>query len=507
MNIVLVTGQLAYDVINSIVANYVNARSGVNVTVIKLPIQVAAMMNEKFLERELPKYMELLRNADIIIVPGYTSGDLTEVSKIIGKPVVKGVKYAGDIPLMLDALLNGLQLSPITPADELIQQYLVGVEKTILKSARQKAFSENYFLIGGINGIPVSRHYPCVLAEIFISEDQSSISVGSDILKYADVLVIGFPYEFSRERAKRIIELLRGVGKPLGIDSPDLELIKEISPFIDIVMNISLKDIQGSPDLLDVMKDKPVVIVPDHPEHEIDNLLLAVQKIREMGLTKIIVDPVLNPPLLGLAHSLKRYMALREKLPNTPLLMGVGNVTELMDADSIGVNALLASIGVEIGIELYLTTEASVKTRGCVRELRRALDMMVISKTMNRPPKDLSTNLLVLKDKRLKGYMPMGAQLVVEANKRPRKRVDPGGCVKIYVDHTAGKIILEHFPLGSSRPDIAIAGEDPYAILGEIMERNLISLPEHYFYIGLELCKAFISLKTGKEYVQDMDMF
>ncbi len=36
-----------------------------------------------------------------------------------------------------------------------------------------------------------------------------------------------------------------------------------------------------------------------------------------------------------------RYAELRRRYPNIPILMGIGNVTELTDADTTGINALL----------------------------------------------------------------------------------------------------------------------------------------------------------------------
>ena len=74
-------------------------------------------------------------------------------------------------------------------------------------------------------------------------------------------------------------------------------------------------------------------------------------------------------------------------------------MTELFDADSIGMNALLAGMAMEIGAAIIFTSEHSDKTLGSVREMRRATEMMVLAK--DRPyPKDLGIDLLVLKEKR-----------------------------------------------------------------------------------------------------------
>ena len=58
--------------------------------------------------------------------------------------------------------------------------------------------------------------------------------------------------------------------------------------------------------------------------------------------------------------------------PDVPLFVGVSNVTELMDADSVGVNALLARLSQEVDASILLATEKSDKAKGTVqRKLQR----------------------------------------------------------------------------------------------------------------------------------------
>ena len=82
------------------------------------------------------------------------------------------------------------------------------------------------------------------------------------------------------------------------------------------------------------------------------------------------------------------------------LFVGVSNVTELMDADSVGVNALLARLSSEVGASILLATEKSDKARGSVGEEATAAKMMFLAKKRGSVPKDLGVDLLVLKDKR-----------------------------------------------------------------------------------------------------------
>ena len=114
----------------------------------------------------------------------------------------------------------------------------------------------------------------------------------------------------------------------------------------------------------------------------------------------IIADPVLDPPLQGLALSLQRYLLFRQDHPDIPLFFGAGNVTELMDADTVGVNALLAALGAETGASILFTPEYSGKAAGSVHELALASRMMLLARERHAPPKDLGLDLLILKEKR-----------------------------------------------------------------------------------------------------------
>ena len=68
------------------------------------------------------------------------------------------------------------------------------------------------------------------------------------------------------------------------------------------------------------------------------------------------IDPVLEPIGFGFAASLGRYLEVRRRYPDVPVMMGVGNLTELTDVDSAGVNTLLIGFCQELGVRSVLTT-------------------------------------------------------------------------------------------------------------------------------------------------------
>lgn len=489
------------------IAKKVQAEFNIEVDVIVLPIPVAAMMTAEYLKRELQKYMEYIRSADLVVVPGSVTGDVSGVSEVIGLNVVKGPRYAHDIPLMIRGILSGLRFSSVSPADEIIRDDIKASEKRTLEDARSRALKEALFNIGEI---PISSHYPVVILELYL-HDEGEVDKHISAVEWADLISVGFSWGFASDKASRIVKSMRErlSGKPVGIDSAELSLVLHLADLVDFINGVPISKIDWLLNVTDTIKSKPIILVNDICASIdcTDKLIDSVNLLRSRGYDRVILDPILHPPPFGLTRSIEFYSKLKRDSPTTPLVMGVGNVTELSDVDSIGINALLAFIGVEIGVEAYITTEYSVKARGSTRELRRALDMAVLARDLKRPPKDLSINLLVAKSKkRLEFHLPKTDNVIRAGNRLPL-RLDPRGYFKVAVDHDHGEIVVQHYTSSSIQPSVEIRGTDPYEILAEIVKRDLASLNEHYFYLGVELSKAQIALKLGKEYEQDRDLF
>lgn len=499
MRIVLVTGRKAYNFVKKIVEE--NPFQGVEIHVIELPVDIAAFITIEDLLKELPKHRELVEKSDLIVVPGYVQGDLSKVSETIGVKVVKGVKNARDIPLMIKTIKNGVLGSEKEAYDEFLQVLKIQRDREVLHSVRNRALRNKYFNIGNV---PVARDYPVVFAEIVLSKGDKVdevlskasklISNGADAIVYgvSDNVDIAIIHNLIK-RSKEIFE------KPIGIDSSDREILRSLGKHLDVYLSVYPNEI----DSLATLREVAITVVP----RELDSyaeLIDASNKASSLGLNKVIIDPVLQPPMLGLTKSFQRYLEVRERVRSHPLLMGVSNAVELVDADSIGIVALLASIGVEIGVEIYLATEASVKTRRVIYELRKALDMAVIAKETGGPPKDLSFDLLVAKSKKESLYKPfLALNRVVTAKDKLEFAQDPRGFIRISLDYSNEEIVLEHYEHGRNEPDVIIKGSDPLALVKEALDRGLVSRIEHAFYIGVELGKAFKALRSGAEYEQE----
>src|SRR5262249_57707360 len=108
----------------------------------------------------------------------------------------------------------------------------------------------------------------------------------------------------------------------------------------------------------------------------------------------------------GFAPSLGRYLEVRRRYPDAPMMMGVGNLTELTDVDSAGVNVLLAGFCQEVGIHSVLTTEVINWCRSSVREFDLARRLVRHALTHRVLPKRLEPNLILLRDPKLRAYGP-----------------------------------------------------------------------------------------------------
>ena len=93
---------------------------------------------------------------------------------------------------------------------------------------------------------------------------------------------------------------------------------------------------------------------------------------------------------------------------------------------------------------------------------------------------------------------------------KPLKFVrDKSGSFRINVDYGTtvenSQIVATHFK--KNKPDLVIVGKSAKEIYEEIITKKLVSRMEHAAYLGSELQKAEIAMITGKDYVQDFELF
>ncbi|MGB7545033.1 MAG: DUF4346 domain-containing protein, partial [Methanothrix sp.] len=172
---------------------------------------------------------------------------------------------------------------------------------------------------------------------------------------------------------------------------------------------------------------------------------------------------------------------------------GAGNVTELLDADTSGVNALLAAIGAEVGAAILFTPEYSAKAAGSVRELATASMMMQLARKRKTPPKDLGLDLLCLKQKRRLPEEPL-PETMTEAQQGHTYVPDEAGSFRIFL--SAGLMVARNGP-------VSVWGENARDLVNTLVDMGLVRRLDHAAYLGRELQKAETALRLGRDYVQD----
>ena len=132
---------------------------------------------------------------------------------------------------------------------------------------------------------------------------------------------------------------------------------------------------------------------------DLASLYRAAEDAQKRGLSAIL-DPVIDPIHFGFAELLSRYREVRARLPDAEMLMGTGNLTELTDADSVGVTALLLGICSELAIANVLTVHVSPHTRRTIQEHDAARRIMYAAAADHSLPRGYGRALLQVHDQK-----------------------------------------------------------------------------------------------------------
>ncbi|MEM4699550.1 MAG: dihydropteroate synthase-like protein [Candidatus Nezhaarchaeales archaeon] len=515
--VLVVTGTLAKGLVESCVRG-----APVDAQVLALPRPVAALMSCSFIAKELKR--RGVRGFDLILVPGMAMGDARLIEEGVGIRAAKGPRHAADLPVVLEAVAEGAELSTKDPACELLRRRVEERVAALLRELEGRVSRAGAVKVGRRRGVwvggPVLRVFAEVLDAPLLSREELVRAARRYREAGADVVDLGMLSEDPRPRAVRglVRAVRRAVGPPVSVDTLDWgEVVEALKAKADAVLSLTPSVAERAERLLDIegAREAAYVVVPFEPrgrrragaEERVEVLLEAVGRLRRAGLRRVIADPLLDPPVApGCLEGLRACQLLKAKAPDVPIMLGVGNVTELIDADSHGVNALLVSLAAEAGASAILTTEGSSKTRGCVEEAVRAAKMASLAKARGAPPKDLGVDLLVVKEKRRRGVRVELPPKVVEASGVEEPRRDPAGSFRIGVDEEGGLLVAVHYPPGSATPDLAVVARRALEARDAIVKLGLVSDLRHAFYLGYELAKAEVALRLRRSYVQDEDV-
>lgn len=497
---------MAYDILKEYLQPFEES-----VQILELPLSIAAFMTPEFILQHL-KMIDLTAFQSII-VPGFMQGSTQLIEDTLKIPTYKGPRYASDIPIIFQ---KSIQLSKTIPADKLILTKGIEEYKDILANLYQSFPPHPFFPLSTYRiGID---YPPLILAEI-VDAPKLSISKILSMGKYfinngAQMLDIGaIVGQNNAQKLKIIIEEVKStLGVPVSIDSMDPEEIEvAIEAGADLILSLDAGNIH---ELKNIPKDRAITIIPTNihegifpktPEARVKLLNQTLLDAKRLGFKKILADPLLESPISpGLTKSLETFIQCRKGNPDLPFLFGAGNVSEIIDADSIGINGLLACIAVELGVSVILTTEYSNKTRKSIDELSYGVRLAFLADYKKRPPVSLPFHLLRAKNKKRYDYtfkdLPPSPISVTDLDESFIP--DPNGYFKIWIDHEMQLIHILHYT--NSHDCQLIQGNSAEALGKKILSEIHLQDPTHILYLGRELERAEIALFLGKDYVQDV---
>lgn len=432
-----VTGRLAEFSVRKIVEEVAD-EVGFAYTIDVLPITVAALITPKWLMRHL----QIPSQATRVVVPGYLQNDLAEIQSQIAIPVDSGPRDIRDLPMFFG-------------------------KKRVRDATYGKYTIE---IIAEINHAPRLSIAQLLEQAKLLSEDG------------ANVIDLGCSPAHQWKDVGVAVRELTAAGLRVSIDSFDpWEVSVACEAGAELVLSVNSSNREVAVDW-----GTEVVVIPDVPGEE-KSFKKTVEFLSDHSVS-MRIDPILEPIGCGFAKSLERYMTCRREYPDAKLMMGIGNITELSDADSAGINLLLLGICQELGIESVLTTQVINWARTSVKECDLARRLLHYACENRIPPKHLEPDLVLLRDERLKPLDVEALALLADSIRDKNIRIFNSGTEVHAV--SAG---------------IHVFNSDPFETMRQLLQSPIGSSinSAHAFYLGFEMAKAHAANTLGKNYTQD----
>ncbi|HWR25348.1 MAG TPA: dihydropteroate synthase-like protein [Methanosarcina sp.] len=493
MKILIATGRLAESTVRKAV--------GERADILVADIDIAAFITPKKLIKAF-REGNFSKNYDLILLPGLVAGAFSSASKELNCKIRLGPKHAYDLDFVLP-FAEKVEFSEKIPACELLIDVRKKIALELIRKTEEEALS-----ILTLRGVKIGgKACMKVMGEIVGAMEMDSSTLHAKIEAFiargADIIDLGATLNTLPEQVRKTVSLARTLTSvPISLDTLDPDLINEgIKAGADLVLSLNSTNIELAGPIV-AREGVAAVIIPDEG-NSLKSLIRNVETAKKLGVEKIIADPVLDPVGHNIMESIVRYHEFHKIYPDIPVFFGVGNVTELMDVDTVGVNATLCGIGAEAGASILFTPEFSDKAQGSIRELKRASEMMQLSRIRESSPKDLGLDLLCIKEKRKRPYFPLPENLIW-ASPSKNWRVDPAGPIRIRIvpDTKSGRgglIVAEH-------EKTSVVGKNAREVMDTLLELKLVSRLDHAAYLGRELERAELALIFNRSYAQD-DIF
>jgi len=435
-----VTGRLAEHALRGEVGRLAD-QLGFRYSIDVLPITVAALMTSPWMSSRI----SIPADADFILLPGYCDDDLTALEQLTSVPIVRGPR-----DLRRLARMFGQQQSAHGYGTHDIQ------------------------ILAEIN------HAPRLALDEILTAARQLQADGADLVD------IGCEPGGGWQGVGECVQALRDEGIRVSIDSLDVvEISLAVKAGAELVLSVNSSNREAAADW-----GCEVIAIPDDPQ-SLAGLDETVEQLAVAGVP-LRIDPILEPIGLGFAASLARYHETRGHYPDAEMMMGIGNLTELTDVDSAGVNVVLLGICQELGIRSVLTTQVIGWARSSVRECELARQLVYHAVDQGIPPKHMEPRLIMLRDDQL---APFGQQELAELAATIK---DPN--YRIYAERGELHVVSAGLHLSDADPfrlfERLAAGEGQSAA-----PTNLDA--SHAFYLGFEFAKAATALTLSKQYTQD----
>lgn len=399
-------------------------------------ITVAALMTTAWIARLLPA--PPAAGTDLVLIPGLCEGDTGVIADRMGVRVAKGPKDLREIP-----------------------EYF-GQE-----AIHRDYGDQDIEILAEINNAPRWSR------DALLAEAHRLHESGADYIDVGCTPGLAFP------ELGAVVRELVGAGMRVSIDSfdPD-EIMTAVDAGASLVLSINSSNLDVAHRLGG--RQVRVVAIPDFGA-SLETLEPTIGTLRSLGIP-FLIDPVIEPIGFGFVASLERFIETRRRYPDVPMMMGIGNLTELTAADTTGVNAILIAVCEELGVRTVLTTEVIGWARGAVREIDIARRLMRYAIRNKVAPKHIDDRLVTLKDQRILSFTD------AELRDLQSHITDPN--FRIFTDRDS-IVVLNR--------DLFIRGTD----IQEMFSQLGVTEATHAFYLGKELAKARLAITLGKTYRQE----
>ncbi len=431
-NVLFLTGKLAEKSLQKVLDHI---QPDFKYRIAQIGVSVAALMTPELIARRLTD----TGDADSVIVPGLCRGDIKALENKYGIPVERGPEDLKDLPQYFGKAGKTSDLShyDVDIFAEIVEAPQLSVEGIILRAQAYQMQGANVIDLGCLPNTPFPH-----LTESIQALKELGLKVSVDSLNPQDLLLAG----------------QSGADYLLSLTEKTLWIADEVT---------------ATP-----------ILIPTKPGN-LRSLYRAIDAMQAKG-KPFIADAILDPIPFGFTESIVRYHKLRKRYPDIKIMMGVGNLTELTDADTTGINAILFGMISELHINAVLATSVSPHAINAVAEADIARRVMYAAREDRRLPRDYSQGLTALHDRR---PFPYSSTEIAEFAAQIK---DPSFRIQVSEE---GMHIYNR--------DGLFQATDPFALYPDLKVEDDAS---HAFYLGVELARAQIAWQLKKRYNQDEEL-